>query len=118
MKSKVLALAVGLAGLLTTMRLVCNMGYLCMKPMSRRCPVSATQIDIDDEALAEAMRLSGARTKKEMVNIALREYAGRRSRTEARMCHLEQAQQWDEGGFWQRHAAEKGNAEDTEKGAA
>jgi Arc/MetJ family transcription regulator/predicted nucleic acid-binding protein len=41
--------------------------------------VTATQIDIDDEALAEAMRLSGAKTKKEMVNIALREYAQRRA---------------------------------------
>ncbi|MGW3570423.1 type II toxin-antitoxin system VapB family antitoxin [Streptomyces sp. NPDC000941] len=76
--------------------------------------MSATQIDIDDEALAEAMRLSGAKTKKEMVNIALREYAARRSRTEARMRHFEQAQQWDAEGFWQRHAAEKTAAENTQ----
>ncbi|MDX3226502.1 type II toxin-antitoxin system VapB family antitoxin [Streptomyces sp. ME19-01-6] len=80
--------------------------------------MSATQIDIDDEALAEAMRLSGARTKKEMVNIALREYAERRARTEARLRHFEAAQHWDEEGFWQRHAAEKGAADSTEKGAA
>ncbi|WP_413808978.1 type II toxin-antitoxin system VapB family antitoxin [Streptomyces sp. OE57] len=80
--------------------------------------MSATQIDIDDDALAEAMRLSGAKTKKEMVNIALREYAERRARTEARLRHLEQAQQWDEEGFWQRHAAEKGGSEHTAKGAA
>ncbi|MYT30965.1 MULTISPECIES: type II toxin-antitoxin system VapB family antitoxin [unclassified Streptomyces] len=69
--------------------------------------MSATQIDIDDDALAEAMRLSGARTKKEMVNIALREYAERRRRTEQRLRHLENAQSWDEEGFQQRHAAEK-----------
>ncbi|MET7732865.1 type II toxin-antitoxin system VapB family antitoxin [Streptomyces sp. NPDC005402] len=72
--------------------------------------MSATQIDIDDEALAEAMRLSGAKTKKEMVNLALREYAERRRRTEARLRYLELAQQWDEDGFWQRHSAEKGVA--------
>ncbi|WP_326603854.1 type II toxin-antitoxin system VapB family antitoxin [Streptomyces sp. NBC_01800] len=69
--------------------------------------MSATQIDIDDEALAEAMRLSGAKTKKEMVNIALREYADRRRRTEARLRHLESARHWDEDDFWRRHAAEK-----------
>ncbi|WP_307133065.1 type II toxin-antitoxin system VapB family antitoxin [Streptomyces aurantiacus] len=82
--------------------------------------MSATQIDIDDEALAEAMRLSGAKTKKEMVNIALREYAERRRRTEARLRHLERAQQWDADGFWQRHAAEKGTSagEPAEKGIA
>jgi Arc/MetJ family transcription regulator len=72
--------------------------------------MSATQIDIDDEALAEAMRLSGAKTKKETVNLALREYAERRQRTEARLRYLDMAQQWDEDGFWQRHAAEKGSA--------
>lgn len=61
--------------------------------------MSATQIDIDDEALSEAMRLSGAKTKKEMVNIALREYADRRRRTEARLRHLESARHWDEDDF-------------------
>ncbi|KUL32501.1 type II toxin-antitoxin system VapB family antitoxin [Streptomyces regalis] len=73
--------------------------------------MSATQIDIDDEALTEAMRLSGAKTKKEMVNLALREYAERRRRTEARLRHLERAQQWDEDAFWRRHAAEKGSVD-------
>jgi Arc/MetJ family transcription regulator len=71
--------------------------------------MSATQIDIDDEALTEAMRLSGAKTKKETVNIALREYASRRQRTEARLRHLDRSQQWDENDFWRRHAAEKGD---------
>ena len=36
-----------------------------------------TQIDIDESALAEAMRLSGAKTKKDTVNLALREFAAR-----------------------------------------
>ncbi|MFD5328597.1 type II toxin-antitoxin system VapB family antitoxin [Streptomyces sp. NPDC127092] len=70
--------------------------------------MTATQIDIDDEALAEAMRLSGARTKKETVNLALREYAERRRRTEARLRVFEESQEWDDSTFWRRHAAEKG----------
>ncbi|MEV8595264.1 type II toxin-antitoxin system VapB family antitoxin [Streptomyces sp. NPDC052012] len=82
--------------------------------------MSATQIDIDDEALAEAMKLSGAKTKKEMVNLALREYAERRRRTEARLRYLEMAQEWDEDSFWRRHAAEKGLPDEgrTKKGVA
>ncbi len=46
-------------------------------------PVSVTQIDLDDEALAEAMRLMGATTKKETVNAALRDYVARIKRLEA-----------------------------------
>ncbi|WP_405485097.1 type II toxin-antitoxin system VapB family antitoxin [Streptomyces sp. NBC_00009] len=72
--------------------------------------MSATQIDIDDEALAEAMRLSGARTKKEMVNLALREYVERERRSEANLRHFRAAQEWDEESFWRLHAAEKGTA--------
>lgn len=45
--------------------------------------VSVTQIDLDDEALAEAMRLMGASTKKETVNTALRDYVARVKRLEA-----------------------------------
>lgn len=88
------------------------MGYLCMQTMSAilEGAMSATQIDIDDEALAEAMRLSGARTKKEMVNLALREYVERQRRSEARLRHFQAAQSWDEESFWRRHAAEKGTA--------
>ena len=44
--------------------------------------VSVTQIDIDEDALAEAMRLSGARTKEEAVNLALREFAAQLRRVE------------------------------------
>ncbi|MFD4241548.1 type II toxin-antitoxin system VapB family antitoxin [Streptomyces sp. NPDC058525] len=70
--------------------------------------MSATQIDIDDETLAEAMRLSGVRTKKEMVNLALSEYVERQRRTEARLRYFQAAQDWDDQGFWQLHAAQKG----------
>jgi Arc/MetJ family transcription regulator len=48
-----------------------------------RRPVSVTQVDIDDEALSEAMRLMGTTTKKETINTALREYAARVRRLEA-----------------------------------
>ncbi|WP_109506476.1 type II toxin-antitoxin system VapB family antitoxin [Nocardioides speluncae] len=57
--------------------------------------MAVTQIDLDDEALAEVMRLSGARTKKESVNLALREYAERLRRIEALRQHRLVAQGWD-----------------------
>jgi Arc/MetJ family transcription regulator len=45
--------------------------------------VTLTRIDIDDEALREAMRLSGASTATETVNLALRELAARHRRIAA-----------------------------------
>ncbi|WP_299531341.1 type II toxin-antitoxin system VapB family antitoxin [uncultured Streptomyces sp.] len=45
--------------------------------------MSVTQVDLDDEALAEAMRLMGTTTKKETVNGALRDYVARVKRLEA-----------------------------------
>jgi Arc/MetJ family transcription regulator len=45
--------------------------------------MSVTQVDVDDEALAEAMRLMGTTTKKDTINTALREYASRLRRLEA-----------------------------------
>lgn len=45
--------------------------------------MSITQIDLDDEALAEAMRLLGTTTKKDTVNRALQETAARLRRLEA-----------------------------------
>lgn len=45
--------------------------------------MSVTQIDLDDEALAEAMRLMGSTTKKDTVNAALRDYVARIKRLEA-----------------------------------
>jgi Arc/MetJ family transcription regulator len=63
--------------------------------------MSVTQIDVDDQAMAEAMRLSGARTKKDTVNLALREYAARHRRIEALEHYASAAQNWDYEG-WQR----------------
>lgn len=45
--------------------------------------MSVTQVDVDDQALAEAMRLMGTSTKKDTINTALREYASRLQRLEA-----------------------------------
>lgn len=69
--------------------------------------MTVTQIDVDDEALAEAMRLSGARTKKETVNLALREFAARHRRIAALDHFASLAEGWDYEGWEQRRAAEK-----------
>ena len=69
--------------------------------------MTVTQIDIDDEAMAEAMRLSGARTKKETVNLALREYAARHRRIRDLEHFSRLAQSWDYEGWQQLRAAEK-----------
>ena len=73
--------------------------------------VSVTQIDLDDEALAEAMRLSGAKTKKDTVNLALREYAARHRRIAALDRYAAAAQSWDYEGWQATRAAEKFPAE-------
>ncbi len=57
--------------------------------------MGVTQIDVDDEALAEAMRLSGTKTKKDTVNLALREYAARHRRIEALERYGSAAEKWD-----------------------
>jgi Arc/MetJ family transcription regulator len=69
--------------------------------------VALTQVDIDEEALAEAMRLSGARTKKETVNLALREFAARHRRVAALEHYATLAEGWDFEGWEHRRAAEK-----------
>ncbi len=69
--------------------------------------MALTQIDIDEDALAEAMRLSGAKTKKETVNLALREFAARHRRVAALERYAQLAAGWDFEGWEQRRAAEK-----------
>ena len=69
--------------------------------------MSVTKIDLDDDALAEAMRLSGARSKKETVNLALREYAARHRRIAALEHHAALAQGWDHQGWQELRAAGK-----------
>ena len=69
--------------------------------------MALTQIDIDEAALAEAMRLSGARTKKETVNLALREFAARHRRVAALEHYATLAGGWDFEGWEHWRAAEK-----------
>ncbi|CAL9432107.1 MULTISPECIES: type II toxin-antitoxin system VapB family antitoxin [Nocardiopsis] len=69
--------------------------------------MSLTQIDVDDEALQEAMRLSGTRTKKETVNLALREYARRHRRIAALEQFADLAKDWDYEGWKEQRAAAK-----------
>jgi Arc/MetJ family transcription regulator len=69
--------------------------------------VAVTQIDIDDEALAAAMRLSGERTKKDTVNRALREYVERHRRIEALQRYSFEAKGWDYEGWRELRAADK-----------
>ena len=57
--------------------------------------MTLTQIDLDEDALSEAMRLSGAKTKKETVNLALREYAARHRRVAALEHYAAEAAGWD-----------------------
>jgi Arc/MetJ family transcription regulator len=73
--------------------------------------VAVTQVDLDEEALAEAMQLSGARTKKETVNLALREYAARHRRVAALEHYAALAEGWDFEGWEHRRAAEKDPSE-------
>ncbi len=69
--------------------------------------MSVTQIDLDDEALAEAMQLSGAKSKKDTVNLALREYAARHRRIAALDRYAVAAQSWDYEAWQAMRAAEK-----------
>jgi Arc/MetJ family transcription regulator len=72
--------------------------------------MAVTQIDLDEEALAEAMRLSGAKSKKETVNLALREYAARHRRIAALDHYAAVAQGWDYEGWREMRAAGKASA--------
>lgn len=56
--------------------------------------MAVTQIDIDQDALDRAMKLSNARTKKDAVNLALRYYADRQERAARIGRHFERARHW------------------------
>jgi Arc/MetJ family transcription regulator len=76
-------------------------------PSSLEGLVALTQIDIDEDALGEAMRLSGAKTKKDTVNLALREFAARYRRVEALEHYAALAAGWDFEGWEHQRAAGK-----------
>lgn len=54
-----------------------------------------TQIDLDDEALAEVMRIAGVHTKKDAVNLAMRDFVERFRRIEALARSRDQSKNWD-----------------------
>ncbi|MBB5913883.1 Arc/MetJ family transcription regulator [Nocardia transvalensis] len=56
--------------------------------------MTVTQIDLDDDALDKAMAISGVRTKKEAVNLALRYYAEQHERAELVTRHFDRARGW------------------------
>lgn len=72
--------------------------------------MTVTQVDIDDDALAEAMRLSGTKTKKETVNLALREFAARHRRIEQLEHFAAAARSWDYAGWQRLRSADKNPA--------
>ncbi len=69
--------------------------------------MSVTQIDLDDEALTAIMRIAGVHTKKEAVNLAMRDYVERFRRIEALARSREQAKSWDYEGWLAARANEK-----------
>jgi Arc/MetJ family transcription regulator len=70
--------------------------------------MAVAQIDIDDDALDRVMALSGARTKKDAVNLALHYYAERQERVARIGRHFERARHWGAVGDAERlHQAEK-----------
>jgi Arc/MetJ family transcription regulator len=79
--------------------------YIINHPWRRT--VALTQIDIDEDALTEAMRLSGAKTKKDTVNLALREFAARHRRAAALEHYATLAAGWDYQGYQRHRRAEK-----------
>lgn len=69
--------------------------------------MTVTQIDLDDETLAAAMRLMGTTTKKETVNTALREYVRRVERLRAAEALAERGGRGEFDAAAQAHAAAK-----------
>jgi Arc/MetJ family transcription regulator len=60
----------------------------------RGSAVTVTQIDIDQDALDRVLAMSGVRTKKDAVNLALRYYAERQERAARIGRHFERARHW------------------------
>lgn len=70
-----------------------------------------TQIDLDEDALAEVLRRSGRTTKKDAVNDALRDYAAKLRRADEFDGYLRRARDWDYEEWQRLRAADKaGNA--------
>jgi len=75
--------------------------------------MAVTQIDLDDAALREVMRIAGVHTKKEAVNLAMRDYVERFKRIEALARSREHAGGWDYDGWLAARADEKATGKAT-----
>ena len=71
-----------------------NIGLVVHDQQTGEWLMSVTQIDIDDDALERAMALSGSKTKKEAVNLALQFYAEKQERAARIARHFERARHW------------------------
>ncbi|MBO0881135.1 MAG: type II toxin-antitoxin system VapB family antitoxin [Mycobacterium sp.] len=69
--------------------------------------MTVTQVDLDDDALSEAMRLMGTTTKKDTVNEALRDYVSRVRRVEAAQRLFERGRRGEFDKAAQAYAATK-----------
>jgi Arc/MetJ family transcription regulator len=71
-------------------------------------PMTVTNIDIDESALERVMTLSGTRTKKDAVNLALAEYVSSQERARLFSRFFERAEHWEATeNAERRHNAEK-----------
>lgn len=75
--------------------------------IAEEAELSVTQIDLDDEALTQVMRISGVHTKKEAVNLAMRDYVERFRRIAALAQSRDHAKGWDYEGWLTARADEK-----------
>jgi Arc/MetJ family transcription regulator len=73
--------------------------------------MTVTSLDIDDSALEKVLRLTGLRTKKDAVNLALREYAERHEKIAAYERFSELAKGWNYDGWKAHHDREKAGLE-------
>ena len=72
--------------------------------------MAVTQIDVDEEALAAAMRLAGTATKKDTVNLALREFVASQRRAEDLVRYTVLAKGWDYEAWRRMRELEKDSA--------
>ena len=73
--------------------------------------MAGTQFDLDDDALAEVMRITGVSTKEEAVNVTLHDYVNRFRHVEALARSRRRAEEWDHGGWLDARADEKSIAD-------
>ncbi|GAB4006558.1 hypothetical protein GCM10029992_57670 [Glycomyces albus] len=73
--------------------------------------MSVTTLDLDDSVLRKVVQLSGLRTKKDAVNLALREYAERHERIAALEYYSEVGKSWDYESWKSHHEQEKAGNE-------